>query len=473
MALYDSPIDDTTQPDLLAQDAALQRRKALLVAQAAQAAQRAGVYAPYKPDNEEVGGFTLSTGQRIPGRIVNAPLGQAAQALTPLVAQSRLASDQAAYDQSETGFRTAARADRDRRLAAMPTSTPAIPGHLDYTTGSDTPVAMTSGAPAREPSLRDRLEWAAGLKDNPLTAGVGDALTSDLIVKEPERVEARAERAQTRAEKIAEDRRKQREDIEFKRWQTEQNNQVRADIAQLVHGGGGSSSGGGGGSSSVALTDENGQPVEGWRRAGVKANDIVKDVATDGTVTLTDKLTGQRLTVGGGGRQSAGNEKDQNATRDAIDRSTSAINEAARAKVLLAQGSSSGLRADIRKVGSYVAPSIFGGKAQEADEALKPISDTYLKSVPRFEGPQSDADTKSYRDAAGQLANTNLPPHVRSAALDEVVRLHAKSLAQMQGRTAPAAPPRAPGAPLTVRDAVKAAAQPRSVDDLVNKYDRR
>ena len=122
-------------------------------------------------------------------------------------------------------------------------------------------------------------------------------------------------------------------------------------------------------------------------------------------------------------------------------------------KELLAQGSSSGLRADIRKAGSYIAPSLFGGTAQEADEALKPLSDKYLKSVPRFEGPQSDKDVATYAAAAGQLANTNLPPHVRAAALGEVVRLHAKSLAQQQGRVAPPAS----GAPPSVMDSVKAA----------------
>jgi hypothetical protein len=38
---------------------------------------------------------------------------------------------------------------------------------------------------------------------------------------------------------------------------------------------------------------------------------------------------------------------------------------------------------------------------------LKPIADLGLKMVPRFEGPQSDKDTASYKEAAGQLANPN------------------------------------------------------------------
>jgi len=36
---------------------------------------------------------------------------------------------------------------------------------------------------------------------------------------------------------------------------------------------------------------------------------------------------------------------------------------------------------------------------------LKPIQDLVLKMVPRFEGPQSDKDTQSYKEAAGHLLN--------------------------------------------------------------------
>ena len=54
---------------------------------------------------------------------------------------------------------------------------------------------------------------------------------------------------------------------------------------------------------------------------------------------------------------------------------------------------------------------------------LKPIADIALKMVPRFEGPQSDKDTASYKEAAGQLADPSLPTELRKAAGKEVVRL--------------------------------------------------
>lgn len=54
---------------------------------------------------------------------------------------------------------------------------------------------------------------------------------------------------------------------------------------------------------------------------------------------------------------------------------------------------------------------------------LKPIADIALKMVPRFEGPQSDKDTASYKEAAGQLADPTLPTAIRKAAGKEVLRL--------------------------------------------------
>jgi hypothetical protein len=46
-----------------------------------------------------------------------------------------------------------------------------------------------------------------------------------------------------------------------------------------------------------------------------------------------------------------------------------------------------------------------------------------LKMVPRFEGPQSDADTRSYNEAAGQLADSSLPTDIRKAAGREILRI--------------------------------------------------
>jgi hypothetical protein len=68
----------------------------------------------------------------------------------------------------------------------------------------------------------------------------------------------------------------------------------------------------------------------------------------------------------------------------------------------------------------------FGGQAMPGAIAigeLQPIADMALKMVPRFEGPQSNADTTSYKQAAGQLADPTLPREIRKKAGRTVLRL--------------------------------------------------
>lgn len=62
-----------------------------------------------------------------------------------------------------------------------------------------------------------------------------------------------------------------------------------------------------------------------------------------------------------------------------------------------------------------------GGSVATAQ--LQPIADMALKLVPRFEGPQSDADRQSYVDAAGALADATKPVEARRAAAQTIVRL--------------------------------------------------
>ena len=72
-----------------------------------------------------------------------------------------------------------------------------------------------------------------------------------------------------------------------------------------------------------------------------------------------------------------------------------------------------------------VGAGFFGSAPEGAIAAgqLAPIADLVLKMVPRFEGPQSDKDTQSYKAAAGQLADSSLPTKIRKAAANEIIRL--------------------------------------------------
>ena len=94
---------------------------------------------------------------------------------------------------------------------------------------------------------------------------------------------------------------------------------------------------------------------------------------------------------------------------------------------------------DITKDGGLIDQSTGSGAGRLADVGagffgqatpgaiaigkIAPIADLVLKMVPRFEGPQSDKDTASYKQAAGQLADPTLPTEIRKQAGKEVLRI--------------------------------------------------
>jgi hypothetical protein len=82
--------------------------------------------------------------------------------------------------------------------------------------------------------------------------------------------------------------------------------------------------------------------------------------------------------------------------------------------------------------GVDIAASAFGyGTAGAiAIGRLQPLVDSVLKLVPRFEGPQSEADRKSYEQAAGDLANPKSPNSVKKAAAKEILKLYKKRQGQ-------------------------------------------
>ena len=153
-------------------------------------------------------------------------------------------------------------------------------------------------------------------------------------------------------------------------------------------------------------------------------------VGEDGKVTNFNRFGEVVSTVAGAGKQSATYAKTQaqQKTLDA-DRKLvlSELTEAVKEGGLIDQSTGSG-------AGRLIdAGAGFFGKATEGDIAigrLQPIADIVLKTVPRFEGPQSDKDTASYKEAAGNLANPNLPREKRKAAANEIIRLMQKRQGQ-------------------------------------------
>jgi hypothetical protein len=78
-------------------------------------------------------------------------------------------------------------------------------------------------------------------------------------------------------------------------------------------------------------------------------------------------------------------------------------------------------------------------RASRAAAQLAPIADMVLKMVPRFEGPQSENDRKSYEAAAGRLADSTRPNEDRLAAARVLIRIMEERRGQFT--TNPIAPP--------------------------------
>jgi hypothetical protein len=158
------------------------------------------------------------------------------------------------------------------------------------------------------------------------------------------------------------------------------------------------------------------------------ANDpnVVANITTsaDGTVHQFNKF-GQEIGTGvkGAGKPSATFEKtaaQRVQLKQDLDSTISELTDIIKPGGLIDKATGSGAGA------LYNAGAGFFGGAPEGAQAigaLKPIYDKALKMVPRFEGPQSDKDTKSYQDAAGNLANSATPRAVKKAAATEMLRL--------------------------------------------------
>jgi hypothetical protein len=165
--------------------------------------------------------------------------------------------------------------------------------------------------------------------------------------------------------------------------------------------------------------------LEKDRIANAENRDVVARQTIDdsGKVTNYNKFGEVVSTVKGAGKQSATFAKTEAQKKTMAADSKFVISEltdAVKEGGIIDQSTGSG-------AGRLVdAGAAFFGKATEGDIAigrLQPIADIVLKMVPRFEGPQSNADTTSYKAASGDLANANLPREKRKKAAQEIIRL--------------------------------------------------
>ena len=106
---------------------------------------------------------------------------------------------------------------------------------------------------------------------------------------------------------------------------------------------------------------------------------------------------------------------------------TPMLEEISRDGGLLDQATGSGIGAGVDIAAGFVG---YGTPGAIAIGKLKPMTDAVLKLVPRFEGPQSDKDLKTYQDAAGNLANPSTPNSVKKAAAKTILEIYKKRQGQ-------------------------------------------
>ena len=147
---------------------------------------------------------------------------------------------------------------------------------------------------------------------------------------------------------------------------------------------------------------------------------------------ITDAAGGTKLVdvegrvikdLGGVGRPTATHEKTVAARRKLtsdLDQSIKELEKATADGGLIDKSTGSGIGAGVDWTAGLFGRATEGSIAVGA---MKPVADLVLKLVPRFEGPQSDKDTASYREAAGDLANPNMPNERKKMAGREILRL--------------------------------------------------
>lgn len=159
--------------------------------------------------------------------------------------------------------------------------------------------------------------------------------------------------------------------------------------------------------------------------AATKGQNTKPNIITgpDGSVKLYDNSGNLVRDLGRSGKPSATFEKTVAAKKKMASDLDQAISELGKATAeggLIDQSTGSGIGAGVDWTAGLFGHATEGSIAVGR---MKPIFDLALKMVPRFEGPQSDKDTASYREAAGELANPNVPNDRKKAAGKEILRL--------------------------------------------------
>jgi len=332
-----------------------------------------------------------------------------AQMLTPLVEQLTQALEKKGLDADQTGY------DKYEMQA--------VARHM----------AMKPPDDASQPT---KLAWAQQGAQIPALRSLMVDYQKDQLVNEPERVAVRTDRKEARAETIAEARRRQQEDLEYKRERDATNEQLRRDLA--------------GDSNDLRRTLAAAVRANGGG-GGDKASNyqIVQDA--QGNAVRVNKLTGEQFPLGAIGRETASLTADRTKQGENKSNAAKALEDLNEAETLLktATGSKGGALRDA--IAGAAGISTDGAKAAAA---LETVANGIVANIPRMAGQVSDADLAFLKKQGGDLANKELPTETRLAALKQVRRI----MNRTANGPAPAPPPAGP----SIRDAIRAAADQQS-----------
>lgn len=411
-----------------AQRERLQRRKDALAA----IAKRTGAHAA--PQGQMVGRFYVppSLGDYAPAIV---------DALASVHGEREYERESKAYNEE------AARARREALTGAPTTRTVDLQGPPEP--GQARPTGVV------EPTQDERLAYADKLSRVPELRGIAEAYLQDTLISAPTRAEARADRQAVRDDARAARDAAAVELVTDKSGQTWRVNKTTG-AAEKVAGVEQTPKGAltwqyitddGGNVTAVNRADPNAPPIPMGRvgRTGAQPSyqmitgpgGVVTAVSTrDPTQTVDTGVVGKAPeTVEDAVRKAteiqeaktriAEDAKRREAAETTLAQGRGATQAATRAQQLLKQGpTGSGLGASVDAAARYFGVSTKGGVTAEA---LRPVAAQLVRSVPRFEGPQSDSDRKAYEAAAADVANERKLPEERLAALRQVMDLQRKA----------------------------------------------
>lgn len=332
-------------------------------------------------------------GQMISGRYV-AP--SKLQQLGPVAAQLVAEVKKRGLERDQTGYDALEAQAAQQHLAAQP----------------------KDDAPATE-----KLAWAQRGAQIPALRSMSNDYINDLMVKAPERQEARVERKDARSQAIAEAQRKQQDELEYRRQRdadmiadrqqrAADSNDMRMTLHAAVRAVG--SRGNGGVGAPPAL--ENGEPA--WKTVtNPKANEIIAKDNTDGTTTLVYKPTGETKVVGKIGRESAAITAERLSQDTKVKNAKDGLIEMDNIDALLKKATGSGIGAAVDK--GY---AMFGGSTPGADaaRALTASANELASKLDRMPGAVSDADLMFIKGRLGDMGNPEVPNSQRQAAAKQV-----------------------------------------------------